>query len=289
MSSGHALLAAGLALTLCSGCGPKLVRETIYDGDGVRVERRHTLKSGSPVVRGYAHPVTIAGVRVAHILATLNHEDSKGVQRQTIRSEHVYPLAEGMVQALATASPDDEIAAAAFPIDRRLGIFKQRRVTAFRAFVRGDELVLEFYSIESTLDRKERQAPEYRIPEAAPSWKPGFSLVAGEAQRRDGPRTLLVDWRDRYFAQPASLRLRDGKVQRRTILMEAEPAPAPEPPLPAAALPTAELQDAQIRALDEIDAVRRAGLISESEFRRRRRLVLEGRLEEAGYGAKPGD
>jgi hypothetical protein len=44
-----------------------------------------------------------------------------------------------------------------------------------------------------------------------------------------------------------------------------------------------------MRALDEIDAARRAGLITESEFLRRRRLVLEDRLEEAGYGAEPGD
>ncbi|MCZ6571488.1 MAG: hypothetical protein O7B23_15160, partial [Deltaproteobacteria bacterium] len=53
--------------------------------------------------------------------------------------------------------------------------------------------------------------------------------------------------------------------------------------------PSTALRDAQMQALDQIDAARRSGLISESEYRRRRRLVLEGRLEEAGYDTKSGE
>jgi hypothetical protein len=59
---------------------------------------------------------------------------------------------------------------------------------------------------------------------------------------------------------------------------EEEPPPAPVPE---------GLEDAQIRALDELDAARRAGLIKEVEFQRRRRLILEDKLEQAGYGTDP--
>ncbi len=287
MIARRALLSAGLALAVCSGCGPKLVRETVFEGDGVHVELRRSVQGGSPVARGYEHPVTIAAVRVAHILALINHEDAKGAQHPTLRSEHVYPLGEGIAQALAKASPDDEVAAAVFPVERRLGIFQRERVTAFRAYVQDDELVLEFYSINANIERGGPRGSEYKIPEEVPSWKPGFRLIPGEAQRLEGRRRLMLEWRNSYFARPPSLRLRDGKLQRRTILMQEE---VPGESLPTAPeLPSPALRDAQIRALDQIDATRRSGLISESEYRRRRRLVLEGRLEEAGYGTQPGE
>ena len=285
MNTRRALLSAGLTLVFCSGCGPKLVRETVYESDGVHVELRRTVKGGSPLARGYEHPAMIAAVRVAHIVALINYEDAKGAKHPTIRSEHVYPLGEGIAQALAQAGPDDEVAAAAFPVERRLGIFQRERVTAFRAYVQGDELVLEFYSINADIERGGPRGSEYKIPEEVPSWNPGFKLVPGEAQRSDGRRTIKVEWRNSYFARPPSLRLRDGQLQRRTILMEQELPAEPESLKP----PSSALRDAQIRALDQIDAARRSGLLSESEYRRRRRLVLEGRLEEAGYATRPGE
>jgi hypothetical protein len=45
--------------------------------------------------------------------------------------------------------------------------------------------------------------------------------------------------------------------------------------------------DAQIRALDQLEGARRSGLVTEAEFQRRRRLILQGRLEEAGYAPGP--
>ena len=47
-----------------------------------------------------------------------------------------------------------------------------------------------------------------------------------------------------------------------------------------------ELRDAQLRALDQLDAARRSGIVTEAEFQKRRRLVLEGKLEEAGQALK---
>ena len=292
-------IVASLSLALCTACGPKLVRETVYQEGNVRVELRRTLEGGKPIPRGYEHPVIIAGARIAHILASLNHEDSKGKRQPTIRSEHVYELAEGMARALGKASPDDEIAAAAFPVERQFYVFKHERVTSFRGFFNGDELVLEFYAIDEPLERtssrpaeNKPRPSEYKIPVDPPNWKPGFTLVAGQAQRLIGVRTVMVDWRSPFYARPVGLRLRGGRIQRRTILMQEAPevgAPELEAPTQESPPATAKMSDAQMRALDEIDAARRAGLLTESEFLRRRRLVLEGRLEEAGYGTEPGN
>jgi hypothetical protein len=270
-----------LCLGLCTACGAKVVRETILEREGIRVELRRIIPRGSVAPETYEHPVSIADVRVAHILASLTHRDSKGRNQPTIRSEHVYGLAEGIAKAAAKATPEDEIGAASFPTERRLGIFKSERVTAFRAFFQEDVLVIEFLTVEAPLTSDENDE-EYRIPFEATPWKPGFKMVAGESQETRGPRTVRVDWRSPEFARPVNLRLRGGRVQRRTILMQAEEESPPEVPTRPS-----ELDDEQTRAMDQLEAARRSGIISEAEFRRRRVLVLEGRLEESGYAPEP--
>lgn len=284
MSSRRAV-AFGLGLVLV-GCGPKLVRETIYQSEDsqVRVDRVHREQGGQPVPQGYAHPVMIADVRLAHILASISHKDDKGKTRPTIRSEHVYTLAEGLAKALQTAGPDEEIVAAAFSSERRFGLFKSERVTSFQLFFREPQLVIEFYAIDEPFEVRDRRGEtvEYEIPTGSPKGKKGFRLEAGKAQAVEGPRKLAIDWRDPFFARPMSLSVRFGKVRRRTILMEADPEEIESP----AVTPRSEgFSDAQTRALDQLDATRRAGLITESEFLRRRRLIIENRLEEAGYGS----
>ena len=275
-----------LGLSLGVGCGPKVIRETVHDTARVRVELRRTIEGGKPLPRDYAHPVTISAVRIAHILAGLSHRDGSEERAPTIRTEHVYELAEGLAQALGKAGPDDEIAAAVFPVDKNLYVFTHERVTAFRAVAEEEWLVFEFYVIEGSLEKKSAgQDSEYRIPLEPPGWKPGFTLVAERAQLLKGSRTLRIDWRDPSFARPLNLRFRGGKGARRTILMEQEPEA--ETLLPQVSPAPTGLDDAQVRALDQLDAARRAGLVSESEFRRRRRLILEGRLKDAGYDPGP--
>ena len=257
------------------------MEESIYESAETRVGLRRTLEGGKPVPRGYTHPVTISDVRIAHILAHLTYEKSDGERQPVIRTDHIYPLAEGMAKAVQKAGPDDEIVAATLGMDRRFGIFSVERVTSFRAFFESDQLVLEFFHIEYHLERRDKVGTirDYEIPTEHPKGRPSFRIVEGKAQTRRGPRMVVVDWRDRFYAKPVSLSIRGGQARRRTILLEAEDediAPIVQPP--------PQSTDAQLRALDQLDAARRAGLISEGEFRRRRRLVLEGRLEEAGYG-----
>lgn len=276
-------LLLGPLVVFAAGCGPKVVREAVYETEAVEVRLRRTEEGGKPVPRDFQHPVTIAPVRVAHILASLDYENDDGKQLHVIRNEHVYPLAEGIGEALARATPDDEVIAYARSRDRRLAIFSVDRVTAFGLYVRDNQLYVEFYLLEDRIGdkRKGTDASSYNAPLELPKARGRFRLVPGEAQARAGPRALAIDWRDAQFRRPISLRVRGGRLQRRTVLMEAEEIEAEEEmPLP----PLSATTDAQLRALDQLDAVRRGGLVSEAEFLRRRRLVLQGRLEEAGYG-----
>jgi hypothetical protein len=275
---------AALVLLSLTACGPKLVRERVFEGAQTRVELQRREKSGEVVPRGFAHPATIADVRIAHILASLVFEDGSKKKRAVIRSEHVFELAEGIAAALAKATPDDEVAAAAFPRDRKLAIFTDDRVTAFRLHLEGDAMLIQFMNVEDALEKEGAKVgySEYEIPGDVGSLKPSFTLEKGDSITPAGNRGVSVAWRDDVFRRPVSLRDRDGKTKRRTVLMElppekgaeGEPAAAPRPP---------GLVDDQLRALDQLDADRSAGKVTEADYQRKRRLILEDKLEDAGY------
>lgn len=273
----------GLAALLCA-CGPKLIRQEVFRNDAIEVQVRHLEEKGEVVRKGYGHPAVVADVRLAHILASLSHATGEGQTRPTIRSEHVYDLAEGLSKAFGLAGPDDEVVAAATSRERRLSIFTQERVTSFRAVMAGDLLAFEFFAVEEIVAKDSGRAHEddgYEIPLEVPGERPAFRLVPGEAQARQGVRGISVDWRDPYYRKPVSLRARYGELRRRTILMEMSEEEAAGQSV--ATPPIEELSDAQLRALDELDAARRAGYVTEAEYRRRHSLVVEDRLEEAGY------
>lgn len=275
------LVLGSAALLVLSGCAQKVVLEEIHASEKARVMLRRTLDDGEPVPRGYEHPAIVADVRIAHILATLLYENRKGERHPAFRTLHIYDLAEGLAKAFKAAGPDDEIVAASFAIDRRLGIFTEDRVTSFRAWFLEGFLHLDFYAIEQLLEEPgvSNEAERYRVPSEPPS-RSSFRIIPAEAMAQAGRQGVSVDWRNPYFRQPLTLAPSDRGLRRRTVLMEAEEEPA-------VVGPPEGLSDAQLQALDELDGARRSGLIPEVEFQRRRRLILEGELEKAGYADGP--
>ncbi len=277
------LVALGL---LVAGCGPRLVTQDVFEsGDGnISVKLRRLVDGGQPVPWGYDHPVTVSDVRVAHILAQITHRDADGNTHPTIRSVHVYPLAEGISKALALASPDDEVVALVYSRERRFGIFTYDRATAFRLTVQDPMLNVDFFAVEEKVEKdpRDRAVRSYETPVELPEKAPSFVLEPTKRQVARGARGLAFDWRDPFYGKPVSLTLRGGRLRRRTILMEAEPeelAPADQE-----GYRSPILRSAQLVALDRLDAERRNGQVSEEEFQRRRRLILDGRLDRAGYG-----
>jgi hypothetical protein len=300
---GVRILCAAWLCAVASACGPKVVDEPVVSNDALRISLRKVLEDGQPQARGNSHPATVSDVRVAHILASLEFRDTKGSRRPVIRSETVYSLAEALNQAIRKATPEDDIVVMVYETDRRLGLFTNKKITAFRLFFIGDLMRFEFYDIEKDLERSSGSgksgSDEYQMAQAPPATDGGFKLAGGDAIVADGARAVQIDWRDDYFAKPIQLGVRAGRFKRRTVLMEEDgtapddgtgrrPAVVEEPPLDSLPGASSELRDAQLRALDELRALRRAGLVSEAEYQRRRQLISKGELEKAGYPpAKP--
>jgi hypothetical protein len=295
---GLRLLSAALLCALGAACGPRIVDAPVVNDESLRISLRKVLEQGEPRVRGNAHPATVSDVRIAHILASLEFRDTKGTRQPVIRSESVYPLAEALNKAVKQATPDDDIVAAVFETDRRLGLFTNKKVTAFRMFFSGDLLRVEFYDVERELESSSGSGKAavdggYDMPVAVPASDGSFRLAPGEGVVVDGTRAVQIDWRNEYFAKPVQLGVRAGRFKRRTVLMEEDdltgPTPRPavvqEPPLRLLEGGSPELHDAQRAAFDELVALRRAGLVPEAEYQRRRQLIEKGELEKAGYRA----
>ena len=86
-------------------------------------------------------------------------------------------------------------------------------------------------------------------------------------------QAVAIDWRDPVFAQPTRTRvLPSGEVVRREVLMES-PAEVAGHGDPGMKLPE-NLSPEQLRSLADIEEERRAGRITETEYRARRRAIL---------------
>ena len=260
-----------------SGCGTRYARVPVSEDDTGSVVLRSELAGGKPVERGFAHPSTISGVRLAHILAQIEvrMEDDEATRsrRPAIPTELVYPLGERLSKALGEANSSQEVVVQALRRERRLGLFTQTYATSFVVFVGSDErLHLQL----SRLDWPVPKGSEDELREPLPGREVmGFRVLASEAVDPTGHQSVAVDWRDERFRNPTSVRVGPGgKVTRRKVLMEEE-APAGEAPAAGAGeLPS---DPERLRALADLEEARSEGAITEAEYQRQRRELLEAR------------
>lgn len=267
--------AALAALTLVAlACGPRYGRDVVRDDDGLRSVLRAELRSGQPVTRGYAHPVTIAGVRLAHILSRLDvrlaPDEEGGERRPAIATELVYPLGDALSEALAKANSNQEVVIQAIRKERRFGLFTQDFYTAFVAYVQGDLLFIHLARVDEQLAKGEED--EIREPVIGRVVQ-SFKVLPGEGVVPVAQQAVSVEWRNAIFRSPTHVQVGPGgRVMRRTILMESAPdaAQADDAELPLPSDPEV------LRALAELEEARRRGEVSEPEYHRRRSQLLRG-------------
>jgi hypothetical protein len=269
---------AGVALAaLLAGCGPRYARTTLRDEEGVKAVLRAEVRGGEPVARGYAHPATIAGVRLAHILARIDvrlsaAEDESGERRPAIPTDLVYELGDLLSEALAKADPSQEVVIQALRKERRFGLFTQSYLTSFIAYVKGDELFVHLSRVDDLLSKGEEEEA-LREPVVGKEVM-AFKVLPAEGVVPVGHQAVSIAWRNPVFRSPSTVRIGPGgKVMRRTILMETtapEAAPAEQPDL---ALPD---DPAVLRALADLEEERRSGAVTEQEYQERRRRILGG-------------
>lgn len=262
------------ALLLASvGCGTRYARVPVHSDDLTQVVLRAELRDGKPVPRAFAHPATISGVRLAHVLAQVDVRVDQGdasERRPAIHTDLVYPLGELLSRALAKADPDQEVVVQALRRERRLGLFTQNYATSFVAWVAGDGLL---YLSLSRLDWPVPKGEEEQSREPVVGREVmAFRVLASEGVDPVAHQTVAVHWRDDRFRRPTSVRVGPGgKVSRRTVLMEEEAPPEAEPAGPEVVPSDPE----KLRALADLEESRRAGELTEAEYLRRKRQILE--------------
>lgn len=266
------VLGLAAATLLLVGCGPRFVRESVYNHNGIQVVLRRQVRGGHPVSRGFSQPVAIAPVRVTRILARLEVHPKPGSteSKPAIPADLLYPLGTAISEGLAKADPTEEVVVTATRTKRRLGIFTEDRLTGLIVYVVGDKLRIDL----AYLDWHAPDEPDAKKPEPWADRHPmPFRVVPASGITPVGAQSVEVAWRDPTFRDTGAIIVSpSGNVERRTILMESPPGSGPEGapgPLPP------NLRPETRRKLEALEADRRAGRITESEYRRRRRAILE--------------
>jgi hypothetical protein len=267
---------ASLVAGLAAGCVTRPV--PIMDEGGIQVFLRSDVRWMQTVDKGYSHPATIAPVRVAHILSRIDLKPPSGFlvsfegeknRVPAVQTDALYTVAEGVSKALASADPNQEVVVMMIRDTKRWGVFDHDFLTSFVAYVRDERLYVH-------LSRHDWEIPktrEERIPEPRIGDNPQrFKVYSGTAMALVSDQAVAIDWRDPVFANPTRTRvLPSGEVVRREVLMESPPEVQdadPEMKLPE------NLSPEQLRSLADVEEARRAGKITETEYRARRRAIL---------------
>lgn len=272
-AAGWPLLAVLALVATLPACITRNVDETIKDSHDVHVFLRSEVRGGKPIERGFGHPKTISAERLAHILALVDvktGDDTVEERKAAVATPLLEPVAEALSEALARANSNQQIGVMAIERKRRLGIFTRKYLTSFIAFVKGEDLFLDFSRVEWEIpSNREDRLPK---PELG-SHEMDFKLAGSQHMKRTTPQTLAVEWSDPLFASPLGMQSDRGEVRRRTVLMETPglrtgESDAPED-LPPGLTPEA------LRRLADLEEARRSGEITEGEYLDRRESILD--------------
>jgi hypothetical protein len=265
------LVALAVALLPLGGCITRTVRQTLVDDGRNRVVLRGEKRLGTPVERGFDHPLEIAPVRLAHILSRIDLEDESGKKKErrpAIPTESLYAVAEAISKGLAAADPSQEVVVLSVRRSKRLSVFDRYHLTSLLVFAKDDMLHVQVARSDWEIPpRRREQLPEPHAGEQ----QQRFRLLVDEGMSLADAQSAVVDWRNPVFARPTRTRITpSGRVLRTTILMESEDeAPPPRPTLPP------ELTPEQLRALADLEEARREGRLSEAEYAAERNRILE--------------
>lgn len=269
-----ALLAA-VAL-LSSGCVTRTVRRTFYEDSSTRVVLVGKKRSGEGVSQGYAHPLQIAPVRMAHILSRVDvrvEKKDKITRMPAIQTDALYELADHLARAFGEADPSQHLVVYYTRRDKRFGVFDRHFLTSFLVFAKDEKLYLHLGKIDWEIPKSGRREkiPEPRIGDETKA----FRVVVSTGMTVASPNSVLIDWRNPVFKKPTRTHIAPGgKVVRRTILMEAPD----EPELAEEQQPKDEgpvsLSAATLRALADLEDERERGEVTEGDYEIRRRRIL---------------
>jgi len=275
-----ACCAAAIAL-FAVGCGTRTLKQTIYKDSQTGIALRQQSRGGEIIDHGYSHPLAIAPVRVAHILSRIDvrMDTKEGPQRlPALPTASLYVLADHLSAALGRADSTQEVAASFILREKRWGVFDRRYLYNFVAYGRDDALYIHLsrigWEIPNTPDSRKERLPEPHIGQ----FPMEFKVVAGTAMTPVDAQSLAIVWRDPVFKKPTRTTVGlDGKVLRRTILMESPVESEAEEVDEEVAVPPVlpeTLSSSTLRALADLEDERGRGEVTEAEYNARRRAII---------------
>ncbi len=270
-----ALVACAAALAGCM-----TTTKTVFEQKGITVKL--VSKRGENIELN--HPVTIAPVRLAHILARIDIRLSVKDGQQRVPGFHIESLdliSQGLAQGLREAGSNQRVVVYSIRREKRFGIFDTKYLTSFIAYVYGENLFLHLSRSDWEIPpRKKDRLPEPKIGK----FPSKFRILPSMGMKMVDEQSLAIAWHDKIFARPTRTRITpSGKMMRKTILMEsAEPEidsntesdvveAEPEEKLTIPAGISAKT----LRELADLEEQRQRGEISEYGYERQRRKILD--------------
>ncbi len=197
------LLGAVVALGLM-GCATTTVQKTVVDQYGLTIKLRSQARPfGEATPRGFEQPMEIPAPRLALILGGVEidqraDEDSAVFERRpAVPSKILGKVSEGLSQALAEASPDQEVVVLALRKELQHGIFHRKFLTSFVSYLKDGQLYLFFSRVEWPVDKKRAND---RLPEPSPGDRVmNITTVGNAVYQKAGAQGIRVDWRRPEF------------------------------------------------------------------------------------------
>lgn len=259
-----------LVAATVAGCITRTATTVVYDDGETKIE----LRARTGIDRGFGHPLTVAPVRLAYILARIDvrkYDEDSQTRTPVIATDALFRIADGLAKALEEATPNQEIVVYTIERGSRFIVLQQKILTSFVAFVKDDRLHIHLSRVGWVIPP--RRANDLPVPVVG-ELKGKFRVVPGDAMELVDRQSVAIDWRAPLFGKPTRTRIAPGgKLQRRTILMESGAVSAAPPPEPKAAIP-ADVSSDDLRALADLQDLRQRGEISEAEYKRRRLEIL---------------
>ncbi len=276
----HVLLIGLLLGASLAGCATRTVRHSVIKRHAIEVDLVRQVAGFSVEKLGHEHPAIISTQRLSNILAAIEVETpapGQGTIRQpAFAPDMIEKTAEGLAQALAEASPDEEVGVKVIRTQARLGIFSKKFLTTFLAYVDKGQLYLLLRRVDWPIKESDEKKP---WPEPMKDRKVmNFRVVSGEPIYFAGVQDLEIDWQSDVFRQafrlPGSTK---GEKRRREVISS---SPIPRDELESRdedGLDLGDLTADQLRALADLEDDRREGRITELDYQRERRQLLRER------------
>ncbi|MDE0886707.1 MAG: hypothetical protein OSB70_14360 [Myxococcota bacterium] len=197
-----------LASLLVGGCANRTVQQNVVEQYGLTIKLRSQADwMGPPKARGFKQPAQIAAPRLARILGGIEVDDRENEKsnvrerRPAVPNKVLLKVSEGLEQAFAKASPDQEIVVLAVRKQGQHGVFNRKFLTSFTSYIKGEQIYFFFSRVDWPLNAK--RAGD-RLPEPHPNDEVmPFTTVGNATYQKAGSQGVRVDWRSPEFGEVA--------------------------------------------------------------------------------------